>query len=189
MSQLPLISSPIELQRWKSLLDPVLAENPSVPVLVSSQLSVRVTTSPNSTGQYRCYQKVAASATGVDQGPSTSPSTQDGMRIFAVAYAAAGTPGSTNRWEVFVGKGKNVEFKFYQSQNRSGALSQDVFYFGTTVLIGLYKGYDPLLGVAYVDAIQQASSVTTRLVGEALLPAGAAVTDATNCYFDVLIRD
>lgn len=155
---------------------------------LSNQLTTRVTVTPAAVGQYRTYQKDLGAASGVDDAPSSGPSNPNGMRIFGVNYATQGATGETNRWEAFVGRNKTLQFEYYQNIARDTPVSADVNYYGTAVLIGLYTGYDPSSGIVFVDAIQQAATVTARVVGEGFMPNGATLSDLFDCYWDVLIK-
>lgn len=162
----------------------------TLPYYISTTLTTNVTTTPSAPGEYRTYIKNAASTAGTDNAPATGPSTTNGMLIYAVNFASAGTSGQTNRWEIFVGVGKRLQVEFYQTTTRVGALDVDATYVGTAAtLIGTYISYDAANGIYYVDTIQQTGATTTRLVGEAQQPGGAANTQPASCYFDILVTN
>lgn len=170
------------------------ASAPSVPYYISSTLTTNVTALPSAPGEYRTFQKTAASDTGTDDAPTLAPG-GNGMKIYAVNYASAGASGDTNRWVIYVGQNKRVQFEFYANTLRSGNLDPDVNSLTVTpggvsnILIGTYYSYDPGLGVAVVDTIQQASVVTVRVCGEAMSIDGSANTQPADCYFDILVTD
>lgn len=152
---------------------------------VSSLLTTRVTAAPSSVGEYRTYTKMIATNQGADEAPTTGPSAANGMRIYAKNYASAGTSGQTNRWEVFVGLNKTVEFLFYTTTGFSGGIDTDITYYGTTVLFGMMYQYDPGTGIACVDTIEQAASTSSRVCGSSYANAGNAPNTPTDIYFDI----
>lgn len=159
------------------------------PYYIGALLTTNVTSTPSALGEYRTYIKNAASNTGIDDPPLVPPSATNGMRLFAENYANAGTSGQINRWEIYVGLNKRLQYEFYQTTSRVGALSSDAIYYGTTVFGGVYVGYDVGNGIVFIDTIQQASTVTNRFVGEQNNAGGVAYAQPTDCYFDILVTD
>lgn len=159
------------------------------PYYIGGLLTTNVMTTPAAPGEYRTFIKNAASNTGVDDAPLTPPSSSNGMRLFAVDYATAGTSGQINRYEIYVGVNKRLQFEFYQTTARVGAITNDIIYYGTTVLGGTYVGYDAANGIVFIDTMQQAATVTSRFVGESNNAGGVAYTQPSNCYFDILVTD
>lgn len=148
-----------------------------------------VTAQPAALGEYRTYIKNSLAVTGVDNAPSTAPSVNNGMLIYGVNYATAGTSGQTNRWEIFVGKYKYVTPSYFASAGRTGYLNADYYDAGANTRVGLIYSYNPATGVACVDAIEQGASTATRAVGTAEATAGGASTYPANGYFDLVVSE
>src|SRR5690606_1440817 len=93
-----------------------------------------------------------------DSAPSVdyAPSAANGMRIEGVIQSGNGNSGQPNRWEVYVGKFKNLKLEFYAGAGRTGIVNSE-FYSrreddGTVDDIGLMRGYDPSTGLLIIDA-------------------------------------
>lgn len=162
---------------------------------ISSVLAngTRVTSTPTALGQWRTYTKGSSAVSGSDNAPSTSPSATDGMRIYCVNYATGGTSGQPNRWEFFIGKGRNPQsvvagLQPYSSTGRTGTVDVNK-YANATEWSGLSVGYDPTTGVMIVDAMDMDSTVTTRTCGRTIPVNGGGRSAVTDLYFDVLIAE
>lgn len=149
----------------------------------------RVTSTPDVLGEYRTYVKTITATSGTDNAPSAAPSATDGMRIYAVPYGSAGTSGQTNRWEVFIGKNKHFRVEAYSAAAKTGWVSIDRKNVTTLIEDGLDLNYDPTTGVLIIDAMEQASTTTTRNVGRSFAGAGAAASAVTDAYFDVIVSE
>lgn len=150
----------------------------------------RVTAIPTLLGQYRTLIKDASALTASDDAPSTGPSVANGMQVFAVNYATAGTSGQPNRWEIFVGKNKVVKPQFFSTTGMTGNMSGDLFISGSDAnTYGTEFSYDPTTGVAVVDCIFQSSSTTNRQGGFSIPSGGGAMSNVTNPYFDLLVSE
>lgn len=153
---------------------------------ISSYLAngTRVTSTPTKLGEYRTYKKTASAYAGTDEAPSTAPSALNGMRIYAVPYASAGTSGETNRWEIFIGKNKTVKAQFYQLTGKTGYIDVQPLSFGEAVVYGAIQTYDPTTGIIVIDTIIQASGTTTRYLGRDI--DGDVLA---NGYFDLIVSE
>lgn len=150
----------------------------------------RVTSTPAILGEYRTYIKDASATTGTDNAPSAAPSVTNGMRIYAVNYASAGTSGQINRWEIFVGKNKYIKPEYFSSAGKTGYISPDYYDYNTGVVrVGLLYNYDPVTGVAIIDSMVQSSFTTSRYVGNAIPTGGGAYSNPTDCYFDLVVSE
>lgn len=149
----------------------------------------RVTAPPAALGEYRCLIRTGSGSNNVsDNAPGAGPSDANGMRIYSKAYNAAGTSGETNRWEIFVGRNKKVDFQFFASAARTGNIDTAYQNISTTIDQGIYRSYDPTTGIVQLDAMVPANgSSSTFLVGLTLI--GNTITALTDCYFDLVISD
>jgi hypothetical protein len=149
----------------------------------------RVTTAPTILGEYRTTIKNNAATTTADNAPAASPSTSDGMRIYSTSGSGAGTSGQTNRWDIFVGKNKNVFFQFYSGTDKTGEIDTD--YFSDSASgdeAGLYSIYDPVTGIASVY-LPILSSAANRSVGRSYSGIVASGGSASDCYFDIKVSE
>jgi hypothetical protein len=112
------------------------------------------------------------------------------MRVVGnVAYNAAGTSGQPGRWEIFVGKNKNVKFEFYGATGRTGQISTDFDCSSNdTINVGLTQGYDPVTGVAWVDGYFSFAACTTRAAGR-LMGSTGYTGNASTAYFDIIVSE
>lgn len=158
-----------------------------------------VTSTPASLGQYRTYVKAINAMSGTDTTPTTLPTSADGMLIYGnVSWGSAGTSGQAGRYEIYVGKNKNVKFEFYKNSGRSGAVCVDRIInrtdAGTLQEVGLNYSYDPSSGLVIVDGFNMATGQTdTRGAGIDIPTGGAASTDFStplaSVYFDVVVSE
>jgi hypothetical protein len=162
--------------------------DPTVWTRISSVLTTRVTAPPASAGQYRTYLKDVSANTGTDGAPTVGPSSTNGMLIYCKNYATAGTSGQVNRWQMYIGTGKMVRFQVYTTTGFSGGIEIAPIYYGTIVKFGLDTQYDSSTGIATIDCIEQASSVTSRVAGSSFANAGGSPDNPASVYFDVLYQ-
>lgn len=149
----------------------------------------RVTAAPTKLGEYRTYVKSSSSNSGTDNAPSAQPSNSNGMLIYGVNYATAGTSGQPNRWEIFVGKNKTVRPQFYSSTGRTGYVATVLAFPDGSTTIGLNKSYDPTTGVLVIDAMTGRSGDSGRYVGYSLATAGGSAAAVSNAYFDIQVSE
>lgn len=178
----------VPIAQWSSNI--VLANATTFNVSSSIENGTNVTAAPAALGEYRTYIKDAAATTATDDAPGAGPSAVNGMRIYGNAnFASAGTSGQTNRWEIFVGKNKNVLFQFYETTNKSGHVDPTFRDSSSTDNTGVLTDYDPISGVAIVDAIAQGGSVTTRNAATKVATAGGSVSLVADIYFDIVVSE
>lgn len=173
-------------------LDANVTLSNSATFYISSILAngTRVTSTPTQLGEYRTYVQSASTGTGTDNAPTTGPSAANGMRLYAgPVFASAGTSGETNRWEIFVGRNKNVFFETYENTGRTGGYRYDYFVDGN-VAEGVKLHYNPTTGIFIVDAIATYSVISSdNRLGRQLLAAGAGTAPVYNAYFDLKISE
>lgn len=161
---------------------------------ISSYLAngTRVTgTAPTALGQYRSYIRSASSSlSGTDNAPTNAPSASNGMILYSAAYNAAGTSGNPQRYEIFVGKNKNVAFKWYSGTGFSGYVDTSPMASSATAVSGVRTSYDPTTGIAFVDTLWTNnagdSSHDIGLVNPSGTGAGSYPLSA---YFDIIVSE
>ena len=135
--------------------------------LISSYLAngTRVTgTAPTKLGEYRSYRRNASATTFTETNgaPSAPPTAANGVRIYnGNAWGVADTNNEPTRYEIFVGKNKNVQTVWYANTGRTGFIDTSPFIFSTTNDIGYYKYYDPTTGILTVTSALYTSSGRT----------------------------
>jgi len=152
----------------------------------------RVTATPTVLGEFRTYVKTISAQTGTDTAPTQTQSDMalNGMRIFSTVFASAGTGGNPDRWEIFVGKNKNIRFEDYESTGRTDLIDTTLHETANeTEYYGTMKSYDPTTGLVVIDSIIQNASTTTRAVGRTQNTAGAAPSTVTDAYFEIVVSD
>lgn len=158
----------------------------SAPTRVSSVLTTRVTATPANAGEYRCLIQNASAATSADNAPGAAPSSTNGMRIYSVGYATAGTSGQTNKWCIYVGTNKTAGFQFYTTTGFTGQINTSYYQAFNTSAYGVKTSYDPTTGVAIVSCIPDNGDMLAAYCGWAITPDGSASTRPTDVYFDIL---
>lgn len=165
---------------------------------ISQSLKTYVTYRPTSFGEYRCMIKVANSASCIDDVPDVPPDEKSGMFIYAVGRGADGTPGQTNRWEIYIGKNKKLQYECYYGEHREfgddgGIVSAQPSYqllsthFAFFAFFGLLTSYNSYDGVAIVDTVQQGAVSPLRNVGVLYKSDGQEPQGLQSCYFDILV--
>lgn len=132
----------------------------------------RVTgTPPTSLGEYRSYRRNAGASTYTETNaaPTPAPSVADGIKIWTAATnAAADANNQPSKYEIFVGKNKNIRVDSYQSAGRMGFIVTDVQLANSTTASGLITPYDPTTGILTVQVhsgVNHAGGVTGMAVG------------------------
>jgi hypothetical protein len=136
---------------------------------ISSYLAngTRVTGSaPTQLGQYRSYLRNASANTYTETSgtPSAAPSGADGIKIWNAAWASGDTSAQPSKYEIFVGKNKNVSFQFYGSAARTGVYDPAPNY-SSTFYVGTVKNYDPTTGIVTITGINGSGSTAGAAVG------------------------
>ena len=151
-----------------------------------------VSGTPDALGEYRGLIKDSGTRTATVNAPTGGylPTAADGMQINgSFNFASAGVSGQPNRWEIFVGKNKVVRPLWYSGTGRTGNVAVDSRTISTTHY-GTSFEYDPTTGVAIIDAIDQDSTITTRLAGRKIATGGATEPlDSSTVYFDLVVSE
>jgi len=150
---------------------------------------IRVTVTPNQSGQWRSYRKSANSQAGTDGAPTILPQANQGFRITSVNFSSAASDAT--RYEIFVGPGRHVEFEFYAAAGRTGyVLAQRAQYgAGLNSTVGTEHGYDRTTGVAWVDTQSMDSTVTIRACGLVIPVNGGAFAQVNALFFDLAVTE
>jgi hypothetical protein len=139
---------------------------------------------PANLGEYRSYLRNAGASTYTETSgaPTTPPNVSNGIRLDAVnAYASADSAGLPSKYDIFVGKNKNVRVDFYENPGRTGFLN--VNYVSTTADSGCVFPYDPTTGIITVYKNTQNGSVGQKLGYD---DAGNYVQTG---YFDITVSE
>lgn len=146
----------------------------------------RVTSAPTKLGEYRSrYKSGATSNTFSDVAPTTTPTSADGIRIHAIDYTAAQTSGQISLYDIFVGKGKFVNVRFFALAAKTGQVYTDYRIASSTISSGVTWFYDPSTGVVTVNAgTNELNTNSTRNLGTT--DAAGAVT---NGYFEIYVSE
>jgi hypothetical protein len=156
---------------------------------ISSYLAngTRVTTTPTALGQYRSQLRQASTRFWNDTNgtPTALPSVANGIRIYnGAAWGVADTTSQPTRYEIFVGKNKQIKMEWYSGAGRTGFVDPTPGV-RSTVDLGYTTNYDPTTGVLTVF----------RPVGQGSGSSGHQIwdsngdTNATNPYFDVVVSE
>jgi hypothetical protein len=151
----------------------------------------RVTAAPAQLGEYRTLIKGAGARTSSDNAPSQTASSiaANGMLIYSVPMGSAGTGGQPNKWEIFVGKNKNVSTEWYTSSGRTGNLSVDQHMDNTDAnWYGTNVAYDPTTGIMIINAIPN-HTTTNAAVGIGITEGTGDITGPSSAYFDIKVSE
>jgi hypothetical protein len=149
----------------------------------------RVTgTAPTALGQYRSYLRNANANTFTETSgaPTTAPTASDGIKIYAGnAYSSADTANSPTRYEIFVGKNKNVRVDWYGTSGRTGYFDASPKTGGSGNLdYGYVTSYDPTTGILVVSPFRFYSGTTGHQAG-----VNDIVSGQSSAYFDVTVSE
>jgi len=155
---------------------------------ISSYLAngTRVTGSaPTALGQYRSQLRAAAGTSFSDTNgaPTIAPSASSGIAIYYNTYSAGDSSGQPSKYDIFVGKNKNVQFKFYQTTGFSGFVDVTPFLSGTSSF-GYYTSYDPSTGIATIVKNHYGTSTANAGVDSS----GTAPV-STQIYADIIVSE
>jgi len=141
---------------------------------------------PTKLGEYRSRRKGSPLGTIVDDSPTVSPSSTDGMRIYGNENAAStGTSGHIEIYDIFIGKNKNYRVEYYSATGLTGEVCTDSVSIGTATW-GAVEAYDPTTGVLTINAETIFSgSETARYLGYA----PDTRVSVANGYFDVIVSE
>lgn len=151
----------------------------------------RVTgTAPTLLGQYRSYLRNAGASTYTETSgaPTNAPTVSNGIWLNTVGTNAAADPsGQPSKYEIFVGKNKNVKAAFYASTGMTGYLDATP-YGGGTVTSGCLQSYDPTTGV-YTVQFNANGNFANNILGYNVSAGTAAPALVTTGYFDIVVSE
>lgn len=179
----------IPISGWSSNIS--MAESSTF--LISSYLAngTRVTgTAPTKLGEYRSYLRngSARTYTETNGSPAVAPNSNDGIVVYAGnPFNTADTNNEPTKYEIFVGKNKNVKFLEYLNTGRSGFISSDMFPF-STYDVGFAKSYDPVTGIFTIvrPTVLGAGATSGHLPG---VIDNGDVSGADRIYIDIQVSE
>lgn len=149
----------------------------------------RVTGSaPTALGQYRSYLRdVSANTyTETNGNPTTVPTAADGIVLYRnTAWGTVNSNNQPTKYDIFVGKQKNVQFKFYSGTGFSGNVDVTPSQYTSTIMTGWCSTYDPSTGVATIVA--PTNSASTTAANQGFNTSGVAVT--ASIYADIIVSE
>jgi hypothetical protein len=143
---------------------------------------------PTALGQYRSYLRNASAATYTETNgaPTSSPTLADGIALYRpTAWGTASTNNNPVKYEIFVGKNKNVRFDFFGSSGRTGSIDAKPGEYATSRAIGLSSSYDPTTGIATVVSPTDSNYTNAGYLGWD----GTGQVQATGAFFDIVVSE
>jgi hypothetical protein len=147
------------------------------------------TDEPDALGEFKVYTKGAGAASGSVDATSAPVTSADGIHLYAVNYASAGTAGQPNRLDAFIGKGKQWRAEFYGATGKATRASAALYQPASTIYSGADISYSVASGILTIDYMNQGSGVTSRRAGLTFPDDGGAPSVATDLYVDVIISE
>lgn len=176
----------VPIAGWSAILSMASSASFSIASVVAN--GTRVTgVQPSVLGQWRSQLRNASATTFTDTNgsPSTSPNANDGMKFWAGnGFASADTNNQPSRYDIFVGKNKNIKFVFFAATGKSDPVDPSVYVQAADATIyGTYHFYDPTTGVATImhgtDGVD-----TTAFIGRT-----NSFGNPSNGYFDIIVSE
>jgi hypothetical protein len=155
---------------------------------ISSYLAngTRVTGSaPTQLGQYRSYLRTGGTLTWTETNgdPTTLPNASDGLKLTSVTLqSSSDTAHAPSKYDIFVGKNKNVRIDAFASPGRTGFIDTSVFVVGSTYNFGVMKFYDPATGIVTLQVA--AAGQPNIYVGQDIGTNGLSTV-----YFDITVSE
>jgi hypothetical protein len=153
----------------------------------------RVTTTPTALGQYRSYWRNGGGATFSESSavalPAALPSVANGIRIYnGNSFASNDGTNEPTRYDIFVGKNKNIAWEFYSSAGRTGFV--DCAPYSSLAAsavsdLGYYTSYDPTTGIASIARPLTNGSATGHVSGID----GTGNGGVNDPYFDIIVSE
>jgi hypothetical protein len=150
---------------------------------------ITTTDEPASLGEYKTFIKNASSIAGTVDSSAPAITAANGMRLYAVNYATAGTAGQPNRWEMFIGFNKYYHLRLFQNAAKTDPLEYGRHQETSTALNGIMHAYDANTGILSIDTMLQGASVTARRIGQTIPNDGGGAASPTNGYFEVYVSE
>lgn len=148
----------------------------------------RVTGSaPTKLGEYRSYLRQSSSLTYSETNgdPTASPTAANGILLYgnSTGYSTTDSNNSPSRYDIYVGKNKQVKFVFFQNTGRTGLIYVDPSRDSTNSR-GVDTHYDPTTGIATVRLFVWDTATANCFAGYD--NAGFSVL---NTYFDIVVAE
>lgn len=149
----------------------------------------RVTATPTALGQYRSYLRNAGAFTFTETNgnPTSPPTAADGVKIYqGNTFASADTNNSPTKYEIFVGKNKNIKLNWYKSPGRTGFIDTDPNNDQNNSLnIGYLTNYDPTAGILTVVAQRKNGTGFSHVSGVD----SDGASNISGAYFDIVVSE
>jgi len=129
---------------------------------------IEVTSVPEKLGEYRPLRREAndTTYTSTSASPTTGPSATDGILIYGGnGWGSIDTVNQPSRYDVFVGKNKQVKVRYFSSTGLSGDVDTNLTNFGSTAGYGVYEHYDPNTGVLRLSVNANAAYTASNNFG------------------------
>lgn len=111
---------------------------------------------PANLGEYRSYLRNASNATFTETNaaPTSPPTVNDGVRIYeGFAWGTADSNNQPTKFDIFVGKNKNIKVNFYASTGHTGFIDASPQTSPpSTVDVGYIQNYDPTTGILTISS-------------------------------------
>jgi hypothetical protein len=150
----------------------------------------RVTGSaPTLLGQYRSYLRNSSANTFTETNgsPGTAPTASDGILLYAgTGWGSGNASNQPTKYDVFVGKNKNVQFKFFKSAGFSGQVAASPWELNSNTKIGWDTSYDPATGVAVLVQMSNSNETSSPQNG---IDTGSGGFIAANIYADIVVSE
>lgn len=179
------VSFKVPVAGWSSNVS--MAESSTFSISSYLANGTRVTTTPTKLGEYRSYRRLANSTTftETDASPAVVPSSTDGIYIYNSAnFNSNDANNEPSRYEIFVGKNKNVNILFYASANRTGFVDTTPGAPNANANYGYFKNYDPSTGIYSITPVIFQG-------GTAAHSSGLSITTSpvNDVYFDIIVSE
>jgi hypothetical protein len=141
---------------------------------------------PANLGEWRSQVRVASGGTFLDTNgsPTALPNGSDGIRIYhGNAYASGDTVSNPTRYDIFVGKNKNVKLVSYASAGRTGNIDISPTQVNGSISMGYNQSYDPTTGIFTITPYYSLTSETGHNSGS------WNTVRIDNPYFDLIVSE
>lgn len=183
-SQPMLVDFTVPIAGWSSNV--TMAQSSTFKISSYLANGTRVTATPTALGQYRSYVRAASANTYTDSAPTVAPNVSDGIKLMSSgAYGTADTTGNISRYEIFVGKNKNIKTEFYASTGRTGYVDTSVWNYSTNSSNGTQKNYDPTTGILEVVVYNDGVGTSSMNLGTI----NQGFNSVSTAYFDVVVSE
>jgi len=175
---------------------PIVGRSTNVTMAQSSTFKIsnylangaRVTGSaPTNLGEYRSYLRNVSASTYTETSgdPTAAPSVADGIKIYRqTAWATVNPNNSPTKYEIFVGKNKNVRFDFFSTTGRTGAVDASPSQYASTSALGYARHYDPTTGIATVVAPTDSTFTSPGFWFD-----GSGTLQSSAIFFDITVSE